>query len=63
MTPAALKHLAAVDPVMGRLIREIGPCKLEPERRRSPFQSLVQAVAHQRLNGTAANTILSRFVK
>jgi hypothetical protein len=30
---------------------------------RSPFQSLVQAVAHQQLNGTAANTILTRFKK
>jgi len=48
---------------MARLIREIGPCQLEPETWRSPFQSLVQAVAHQQLNGTAANTILTRFKK
>ena len=61
MTPAALKHLAANDPVMRRLIREIGRCELVPEMRRSPFQSLVEAVAHQQLNGTAANTILTRF--
>jgi DNA-3-methyladenine glycosylase II len=60
---AALKHLSAVDPVMKRLVREIGPCKLEHEPWRSPFQSLVQAVAHQQLNGTAANTILTRFKK
>ena len=63
MTAAAIKHLAAVDPVMRRLIGEVGACKLEPEMRRSPFQSLVQAVAHQQLNGTAANTILTRFKK
>src|ERR1017187_3744192 len=63
MTPAALKHLSAVDPVMRRLIREFGACELEPETRRSPFQSLVLAVAHQQLNGTAANTILTRFKK
>lgn len=63
MTPAALRQLAAVDPVMRRLIREVGPCQLEPEPWRSPFQSLVQAVAHQQLNGTAANTILTRFKK
>ncbi|HTY87142.1 MAG TPA: DNA-3-methyladenine glycosylase [Candidatus Acidoferrum sp.] len=63
MTPAALKHLAAVDPVMRRIIREHGPCKLKPETRRSPFQSLVQAVAHQQLHGTAANNILGRFRK
>jgi DNA-3-methyladenine glycosylase II len=34
-----------------------------PELRRSPFQSLVQAVAHQQLHGKAANTILARFGK
>jgi DNA-3-methyladenine glycosylase II len=60
---AAHKHLVASDPVMRRLIREHGKCALVPEKRRSPFQSLVQAVAHQQLNGTAANTILTRFKK
>ena len=45
------------------LIREVGPCRLEHEPWRSPFQSLVQAVAHQQLNGTAAETILTRFKK
>jgi DNA-3-methyladenine glycosylase II len=63
MPPAALKHLSAVDPVMRRLIREHGACGLVPETRRPPFQSLVQAVAHQQLNGTAAGTILARFQK
>src|SRR5580698_7647507 len=63
MTPEAHKHLSARDPVMRLLIREHGLCELVPETRRSPFQSLVQAVAHQQLNGTAANTILTRFKK
>ena len=63
MNAAAHKHLSAADPVMRRLIREHGRCALVPETRRSPFQSLVQAVAHQQLNGTAANTILMRFKK
>lgn len=63
MTPQAHKHLSSKDPVMRQLIREHGKCGLVPETRRSPFQSLVQAVAHQQLNGTAANTILSRFKK
>jgi DNA-3-methyladenine glycosylase II len=63
MNAAALKHLSAVDPVMKKLIREHGPCKLGHEPWRSPFQSLVQAVAHQQLNGTAATTILTRFKK
>ncbi len=63
MNPKTLKHLSAADPVMARLIREIGSCELQPEPWRSPFQSLVQAVAHQQLNGTAAETILTRFKK
>src|ERR1022692_5126471 len=63
MTPAAHKHWSKRDPVMRRLIREHGKCSLKPEKRRPPFQSLVQAVAHQQLNGTAANTILTRFKK
>ncbi len=63
MHAAAVKHLAKRDPVMRRLIREFGPCELVPETERSPFQSLVQAVAHQQLHGTAANNILTRFRK
>jgi DNA-3-methyladenine glycosylase II len=63
MTPEAHKHLSSRDPVMRLLIKEHGLCELVPETRRSPFQSLVQAVAHQQLNGTAANTILARFRK
>jgi len=63
MNAAALKHLSTVDPIMGRLIREIGACGLVPETRRPPFQSLVQAVAHQQLHGTAAANILKRFKK
>lgn len=63
MTPAALRHLSAVDPVMRKLIRQAGPCPLKPARGRTPFQSLVLAVASQQLNGTAASTILARFKK
>jgi DNA-3-methyladenine glycosylase II len=48
---------------MRLLIRTHGKCDLVPETRRSPFQSLVQAIAHQQLNGKAANTILGRFKK
>jgi DNA-3-methyladenine glycosylase II len=63
MTQEALSHLSRHDPVMRKLIRGAGPCALEPEARRSPFESLVRAVAHQQLNGTAATTILNRFRK
>lgn len=61
MTPEALQYLAKSDPALGRLIRRVGECKIDLDPRRSPFQSLVSAVAHQQLNGTAAGTILRRF--
>jgi DNA-3-methyladenine glycosylase II len=56
-------YLARADRVMRRLIRTHGPCALQPNVRRSPFESLARAIAHQQLNGTAANTILGRFIK
>lgn len=62
MNATALAHLGKSDPVLRRVIRQIGPCTLEPQTRRAPFESLVRAVAHQQLNGTAAETILRRFL-
>ena len=60
MHEEAIEHLTKADKVLARLIRKIGPCELMPRKRCSPFQALVQSVAHQQLNGTAANTILKR---
>ncbi|MFM8471308.1 MAG: DNA-3-methyladenine glycosylase family protein [Limisphaerales bacterium] len=58
----AEQHLSQADPVLARVIRKVGPCKLRPRRNLQPFQSLVQAVTHQQLNGTAAQAILKRFI-
>jgi len=56
------QHLAKADPVMRRLIRQIGPFALQLNARRPPFETLARAIAYQQLNGTAAETILRRFV-
>src|SRR5215213_4159426 len=61
MTPEAHAHLTKRCKTMRRLIRAHGLCTLVPHADRSPFESLVRAVAHQQLNGTAAETILRRF--
>lgn len=61
MNPAALAHLRKNCPVMRRLIRMHEPCLIVPDTRRSPFEALVRAVAHQQLHGKAAETILGRF--
>lgn len=58
----AERHLTKVDRVLARVIRDVGPCRLRPRRDCPPYQSLVQAVTHQQLNGTAAQTILKRFI-
>ena len=58
---AACKHLAACEPDWKILIDLIGPCTMEPIADREPFFALVNAVAHQQLNGRAAQSILNRF--
>ena len=60
MKVQAVEYLKQVDPVLGRLIEQVGPLKIEP-RRVPPVQSLIHAIAHQQLNGKAANSILKRF--
>lgn len=54
--------LKATDPVLAALIERVGACALVPEWSRSPFESLVRAVAHQQLQGKAAAAILGRFL-
>jgi DNA-3-methyladenine glycosylase II len=58
----AEKHLAKSSPLLHRLIRTHGPCTLAPAWKRSPFEALTQAVIYQQLNGSAAGTILRRFI-
>jgi len=47
-------------PVMRRLIKAHGPCGLVPQKR-SPYEALINAVAHQQLHANAAEAILRRF--
>jgi DNA-3-methyladenine glycosylase II len=47
--------------VMRKLIRAHGPCGLAPKMKRSPYEALVNAVAHQQLHANAAGAILKRF--
>jgi DNA-3-methyladenine glycosylase II len=60
MMAEARRHLAR-DSVMRGLIRRHGPCELAPHGL-SPYEALTRAIAHQQLNGRAAQTILGRFV-
>jgi DNA-3-methyladenine glycosylase II len=60
MSEAALRHLGR-DKTFAVLIRRVGPPRLGIQRRRSPYEALMRAIAHQQLHGRAALAILARF--
>jgi DNA-3-methyladenine glycosylase II len=57
---AAIRHLKK-DPVLRRLIAEVGPCRLDDESTRNQFGTLVDAIIYQQLAYKAAKTISLRF--
>jgi DNA-3-methyladenine glycosylase II len=57
---AAKRHLSRVDPVMARIIDEVGPYRVRVSRGR--FQALARAILFQQLAGRAALAIYGRFV-
>jgi DNA-3-methyladenine glycosylase II len=57
---AAARHLRD-DPVLRKVVDEIGPCTLRPVKR-EPYEALVRAIAHQQVHGRAAEAILGRFL-
>ena len=62
MTEAIIAHLGQVDPVMKQLIAAAGPFDIQTREQHSSFETLARAIAHQQLNGKAAQSILNRFV-
>ena len=55
------RALAALDPVMARLVAAAGPCTLQPQLEQPPFAALASAIAHQQLNGVVARRIVERL--
>ena len=56
----ALAHLRAADPKLGALIDRVGEFKLRLDALPSPFESLLESILYQQLNGKAAATIHQR---
>jgi DNA-3-methyladenine glycosylase II len=63
------KHLARArralmrrDPVLGALIRRVGPCRLPDSRGIDPFLGLIRVICSQQLSVGAANTIFNRVI-
>lgn len=58
-TAAARRHLVAADPIMGKIIRRVGPFELKLHRNR--FQMLVRSIISQQISTAAARTIRQRL--
>lgn len=58
---AAARHLSACDPDFRALIGRVGRSRLACDRR-SPYEALVRAIAHQQVHGRAAEAILGRLI-
>jgi DNA-3-methyladenine glycosylase II len=57
---AALNHLRKADPVMARVIEEVGAFRLTLQPLKTPFAPLARAIVYQQLSGKAAQTIFGR---
>jgi DNA-3-methyladenine glycosylase II len=58
-----IKKLKRQDPTLTELFKRHKGLDFEPLLERSPYHSLVRAIAHQQLHGKAAETILNRLVQ
>jgi DNA-3-methyladenine glycosylase II len=56
------RFLARRDPVMKRLIKQVGPSVIGKRRSRTSFEALVRAIVFQQLAGRAATAIYGRVV-
>ena len=56
------RRLARVDPILANVIRAAGKLTHTTSAQHSPFHALARAIAHQQLNGIAAESIFGRFV-
>ena len=55
----AVQHLQKADPVLGRIIGQVGPCRIqyaEPD-----FETLARSIVFQQLHGKAARAIFGRL--
>src|ERR1044071_7863919 len=58
----AVRHLKKADPVLARIIADIGPCRYETKNFGTHFDALCRSIVYQQLSTKAASTIHSRFL-
>ena len=59
----AVEHLRAADPVLARIIDEIGPFRMRLRPPPSVFAALAEAIAYQQLNGAIFARVCALFPK
>jgi O-6-methylguanine DNA methyltransferase len=57
----AVEQLRASDPVLARIIDEVGPFRMQLRPAASVFAALAEAIVYQQLNGKAAAAIFARL--
>ena len=57
----SVRYLKRVDPVLARVIEQVGPCRIQLRTDGTHYHALTRAIVFQQLSGKAAGTILSRF--
>src|ERR1043165_7267939 len=58
----AVRHLKKSDPVMARVIADVGPCRFQRREFGSYFDALCRSIVFQQLSTKAATTIHNRFL-
>jgi DNA-3-methyladenine glycosylase II len=59
-TSHAVGRLKRADPVLRRVIEQVGPCRLQARAEGTHFDALARAILYQQLSGKAAATIHGR---
>jgi DNA-3-methyladenine glycosylase II len=57
----SVRHLKRVDPILARVIEQVGPCRIALRTDGTHYHALTRAIVFQQLSGKAAGTILGRF--
>jgi DNA-3-methyladenine glycosylase II len=58
----AIAHLTDADPVLGEVIRRVGPFRLSPRTEGTHFDAVCRSIIYQQLSGKAAATIHGRVL-
>ena len=58
----AIAHLTRADPVLGEVIRQVGPFRLSPRAEGTHFDAVCRSIIYQQLSGKAAATIHGRVL-